>query len=110
VAGTLVMASVISDLTPLQATVLSIVLGGTLSAGVHLIKAKARLLSTVTTVGIANPVLSTAEDAGAAVASIGALFLPLLVFFFIAGGIVAAVLLILRLRRHPGGQALHSDV
>jgi hypothetical protein len=63
VAGTLVMASTLSATSPLAATVLGLMLGAPAAAGVHLVKAKIRLLSTATTLGLANPAQSFVEDA-----------------------------------------------
>ena len=62
VAGTLVMASTLSETSPLAAAVLGLVLGAPAAAGVHLVKAKTRLLSTATTMGLANPAQSVVED------------------------------------------------
>jgi hypothetical protein len=63
VAGALVLASTLSGTDPLAASVLGLILGAPIAAGVHLVKAKARLLSTATTLGLANPVQSIVEDA-----------------------------------------------
>ena len=78
VAGTILMASVLSDLTPLQATVLGLVAGGTAAGAVHVGKAKLRLASTVTTAGTANPVVSFFEDVVAFVGTLASLIAPLL--------------------------------
>ena len=70
----------LSELSPLQATVLGLIAGGTAAGAVHLAKAKLRLASIVTTAGTANPLLSFVEDARRA--SVGrrlaALVVPLL--------------------------------
>ena len=92
----------VTDLDPLQTVVLSIVLGGTIAGTVHLAKAKVRLLSTTTSAGLGNPVLSTLEDAGALVGSIGATLVPLLVLLVLVAG---AILLWLALRRLRPGAA-----
>ena len=63
VAGTLVMASALSETSPLTATVLGLILGAPAATGVHLVKAKLRLLSTASTLGFANPAQSVVEDA-----------------------------------------------
>ena len=55
VAGTILMASVLSELTPLQATVLGLIAGGTAAGAVHMGKAKLRLASSVTTAGHGQP-------------------------------------------------------
>lgn len=81
VAGTIVMASTLSETSPLAATVLGFMLGAPVAAGVHLVKAKTRLLSTVTTLGFANPAQSLAEDT----ASIAGCLLCVLVPFAALG-------------------------
>ena len=94
VAGTVLMASVVTDLGGLTTAVLAIVTGGTVAGGVHLAKSNTRLLSTATTGGLANPVLSTAEDGIALAGSVGAVFAPVVMVVLMAiGAIVAAVLL-----------------
>lgn len=88
VAGTLLAAAVVAELTPLQATVLGLVVGGTVAGGVHVAKAKLRLASSVTTAGLGNPLLSFLEDVGAFIGSLGAVLLPLLFAILIAVGAV----------------------
>jgi hypothetical protein len=78
VAGTILMASVLSELTPLQATVLGLVAGGTAAGTVHVGKAKLRLASSITTAGTANPVVSFIEDLAALAGTLASLVLPLL--------------------------------
>ncbi len=80
VAGTIAAASTFFDLSPLHATVLGIIFGGTVAEGVHLIKAKARIVSSISTAGIGNPILSVAEDAASLSGSILAIFIPVLIF------------------------------
>lgn len=96
IAGTIVAASVLTELTPLQTGVLAIVLGGSVAGGVHLAKAKARLVSSATTAGLGNPVLSLIEDVVAGVASVLSLLVPLLVALLL---VLLVVLVALGLRR-----------
>jgi hypothetical protein len=79
VAGTIIAASVMVELTPLQATVLAIVTGGTVADVVHLAKSKLRVASTALTAGAGNPVVSTAEDGGSLLGTLIAIFLPIVV-------------------------------
>ena len=88
-AGAFVMATVVSDWSPLYLTVVWVALGGGLAGLVHLGKAKLRLLSTGVTAGLGNPVLSLGEDAGALVGSVGAVTLP-----FIVAGMIVLVLVV----------------
>jgi len=70
VAGTVLVASLVTDLSPLHATVLGIVTGGVAAGAVQTLKAKTRVVSTLSTAGIANPMLSIGEDAGSLVGSV----------------------------------------
>lgn len=74
------------------AQIAALVLAGT-ALGMNLVKAKLRLGSTVATLGHANPVLSTAEDATATALVLAALFAPLVVLALVlaVAGIVGAV-------------------
>ncbi len=76
VAGTILVAAVVTDLSPLQTTVLALILGSGTAGTVHVVKAKTRLVSTFSTAGVANPVLSVAEDTAALGGSILALIVP----------------------------------
>ena len=96
IAGTILAASVLAGLSPLLATVLGLVTGGTAAGAVHLGKAKLRLASSVTTAGIANPVISVIEDLGALVGSIGAILVPVLMLFLLG---LAALLAVLAFRQ-----------
>lgn len=88
IAGAVMVAAVLTELSPLQATVLAIMIGAPTAGAVHLLKAKARVISTVTSAGFANPVLSVLEDAGALVGSVGAIAVPLIALLVIAVAIV----------------------
>jgi uncharacterized protein DUF4126 len=103
VAGALVMASTLSDVSPLAATLLAVILGLPVAAGIHLIKAKARFLSTTGTLGLANPVISLAEDAATLAGSVLSILLPISV---LAIGVL--VLTVLAFRRRRGGRRTGS--
>jgi uncharacterized protein DUF4126 len=94
VAGTLLAASVLTDLPPLPTAVLALCTGGAVSAGVHLTKAKVRLLSTAATAGIGNPLLSVLEDVGAVIGSVAALVVPLLVAALFLAALVGLLVLL----------------
>ena len=76
VAGTILVASVVTELTPLQTTVLALILGSGTAGTVHVVKAKTRLVSTVSTAGVANPILSVAEDTASLTGSVLSLIVP----------------------------------
>ena len=99
VAGTILMARVLTELSPLQATVLGLVAGGASAGAVHVGKAKLRLASTLTTAGSANPVLSVIEDLGAFLGSIAAIVVPLLMLCLLILLVVLAILAFRHWRR-----------
>ncbi len=86
IAGVVAAAAVLHELTPLQGAVLALVLGGGVAGAVHFGKANLRLLSTVSTGGLANPVVSVVEECGAWSLALAAIVAPL---------VTAAVLLML---------------
>jgi hypothetical protein len=91
-AGAFVMATVVADWAPLYVTVLSIIVGGSAAGVVHLTKAKVRLLSTATTAGLGNPLLSASEDSVALAGSVGSILAPpllLLVLLLLAAAALA---------------------
>ena len=99
IAGAVLAASVLAELTPLQASVLGLVTGGTVAGTVHLTKANLRVVSSATTVGLANPVLSVIEDVGAFLGSILALVVPVLVVMALIGALIGVWSFIRRGRR-----------
>jgi len=87
------------DLPTPWAQIVALVLGlGTL--GLHLVKAKVRLASSAMTLGIANPVISTAEDVVAALLAVAAMLAPVLGL-----ALVLIVILWWRKRRERRGAA-----
>lgn len=83
--GTMVAAAMFIQLSPFHATLLGLAVGGTLATGVHLAKAKARLLSSLTTGTVLNPILSFVEDVVSTVIAVVAVLAPVLALLFIAG-------------------------
>lgn len=86
-------ANIVTDISP----VISVVLGLLVAGGVHAVKATARPMLTATTAGVANPIVSTAEDVISGVMSLVAILLPWLVLLIGTAGIV--MFLWWRLRR-----------
>jgi len=78
VAGALVAMGAFSQVSPEYATVLGIILGAPIAGGFHLAKAGTRVVSTTTTAGFGNPVLSIIEDIVAFVGVVMALLAPVL--------------------------------
>jgi hypothetical protein len=82
---------------------LMVLIGVVLAGSVNAVKVTTRPAVTVGTAGIFNPVISLAEDAVAIVASIVAIFFPLLVILFLALFALSSILLLRRLRRVRSG-------
>lgn len=82
-AGTAVMVATVSDLSPVITWSLAIIAGGGTAAAIKGNASAARLTSTTTTVGVANPILTTVETAIAAVMAFTSIFLPILAFVFV---------------------------
>ena len=62
VAGVILPVAVASHISPAAGWVLGLVAGAPLALSVHATKAGTRATSTVTTAGVANPIISTFED------------------------------------------------
>ena len=76
-----------TDLSTLGA----IILGGTTAGSVHALRAAVRPVSTATTGGLGNPVLSLGEDAGSLVLVVAAFVVPLLALLLVVGLLVLLV-------------------
>lgn len=81
-------------------TWIAVIVGVVIALGIHLGKSFTRTAANTTTVGVAAPVLSTAEDGAAVAFSAAAIFFPLLliVFFLL---LVIGVVGLFRLLRTP---------
>lgn len=104
IAGAIATAAALHELSPLQTAVLAIVIGGGVAGTVHVAKSKFRWLSTATTAGLANPIVSTAEEAGAWGLAVAALVVPILTALVV---LIAFILLFRWMfqRRSVGGVA-----
>lgn len=76
-AGTVVMLSTVSDLSPVITWALAIIAGGGTAAAISGTAATTRLASTTTTGGFGNPIVSTVETGTALTMSIISIFLPI---------------------------------
>jgi hypothetical protein len=77
IAGTLVMASAVSGMSPFMRWSLALIAGGGVAAAVQTFTGVTRLTSTATTSGLGNPVVATAELGMSAFLSALAILLPL---------------------------------
>ncbi len=96
VAGVLVSAAVLTDVDPLVRWTLAIVAGGGAAGAVQAITTGARGVSSATTLGLANPVVATAEAGGSLVLSIVSIVLPILAFLLVVAFLSFVALRLLR--------------
>lgn len=78
VAGTIVMASAVSEMSPFLRWALAVIVGGGVAGTVQGFTSITRIASTATTGGVGNPVVATAEAGGSLVMSVLAIAIPVL--------------------------------
>lgn len=100
VAGIVAAASIATGMDPFLRWTLAVIAGGGLAAAVQATTVGGRFLSTLATGGVANPVVATAELAGAAVTAVLAVLAPLA-----ALALVAVLLVVVARRRRRGRTA-----
>ncbi len=82
-AGTAVMVATVADLSPVVTWTLAIIAGGGTAAAIKGNTSVARLTSSATTGGIANPVLSTVETGTSILMAVVSIFLPIIAFVLV---------------------------
>jgi len=87
VAGTLVMAAAVSEMTPWLKWTLAVIAGGGAAATVQVATAFTRGATTVTTGGLGNPLVATMELGGAMTLSLLAIALPFIAGIVVVGGL-----------------------
>jgi hypothetical protein len=83
IAGTAVMLSTMADLDPVVTWSLAIIAGGGTATAIKASTSTARLASTTTTGGIANPIVSTVELGTSIVMSVLAFVAPVIAIIFV---------------------------
>lgn len=105
VAGTVVSASVITDMSPLVHWATAAIIGLGVTGPVQLTTAAIRGASTVTTAGVGNPVLAVAEVAGSGLVAGLGVFAPVIGVVVVGGFLAGSVYLLGRsvgwMRRKP---------
>lgn len=86
--GVLAVAAVTTGLTPELRWALALLAGGGAAGAVQALTSLARLKSSATTGGLANPLLATLELAGSLITSLVAVALPVLAILFVVGFVV----------------------
>lgn len=82
IAGTVVMLSTVANLDPVITWSLAIIAGGGTAAAIAGTSGTTRLASTVTTAGVANPLVSTLETGTSLIMSIISIFMPIVAVIF----------------------------
>jgi hypothetical protein len=88
VAGTIITASAVTDMSPFLKWTLAVIAGGGAAGIVQSATVLTRGASTITTAGFANPVVATLELAGATITSVLAVVAPILALVFIAAAMI----------------------
>lgn len=83
IAGSILMATFITDMSPMLKWTLAIVAGGGISVGIHSVTAVFRGASTTMTAGIGNSIVSTFENIISTLISILAIFSPIIAIIII---------------------------
>lgn len=78
IAGTAVMVSTVANLDPVVTWSLAIIAGGGTATAIKGASAAGRVVSTTTTAGVANPVVSTLETGTSLVITIASIFAPII--------------------------------
>ncbi len=82
-AGTAVMVATVTDLSPVVTWALAIIAGGGTAAAIKGNASAARLTSSTTTGGMANPVLTTVETGTSIVMAVASIFIPIIAFVLV---------------------------
>jgi hypothetical protein len=83
IAGTAVMISTVAGLDPVMTWALAIIAGGGTATAIQTSSAATRATSTVTTGGIANPLVATVETGTSIVMSVLSIFVPILAIIIV---------------------------
>src|SRR5215831_18442621 len=103
VAGTIVTASAVTDMSPFLKWTLAVIAGGGAAGLVQSATVVTRGASTLATGGLANPLLATMELGGATITSILALVAPMLAVLLLLTLVVFVGRKVLRRARNAGG-------
>lgn len=99
IAGTIVSASVITDMSPVLKWSLAVIAGGGAAGAVQVTTVATRALSSIGTGGLANPLFATAELAGASLTSVMALMVPVVAVVIVTAVISLVAYTVVRKRR-----------
>lgn len=100
--GVVLMSSSLGELDPVLRWATSIIVGGTTSGTVQVTTVGVRALSTASTGGLGNPIVSTVEAGVCLVCTVLALLLPLLAMALVVAGLVVGGRWLMRRRAQKG--------
>ena len=106
VGGMVLMSSSLGELDPVLRWSTSIIVGGTTSGTVQVTTVGVRALSTASTGGLGNPLVSTVEAAACLVCTVLALLLPLLAMALVVTGLIMGGRWLLRRRAMKGADGV----
>jgi hypothetical protein len=106
VAGVVMTASVVTGLDPMLRWSLALIVGGGIAATVQALTVGTRKASLLTTGGLGNPVVSTAELGGSLGLAVLAIALPFLAFALIVWTLFFGIRFVVRRLRGPRGVAV----
>src|SRR5687768_2251285 len=102
IAGFILPAALLYDTSPAGAWVLGIAAGAPLALGVHATKAGTRAVSSATTVGTGNPIISTLEDVLAVLLLVLTALAPILAALLVVILVVFVVKALRRMKKWLG--------
>lgn len=98
IAGTLVMASTLTDMSPAMTWALAIIAGGGAAATIKGTAATTRVASTATTGGLANPAVSVAETGAAIGLSALSIFSPIFAMIALLIGLLMMIWVVIMVK------------
>ncbi|MFW2176954.1 MULTISPECIES: DUF4126 domain-containing protein [unclassified Moraxella] len=105
IAGTLVMASTLTDLSPAMTWALAIVAGGGVAGTIAGTTATTRVASTATTGGVANPAIAVAETGTAIGLSALSIFAPILAMVATVVGLIGVIWVVVKIKSRLKNQS-----
>lgn len=105
VAGTIVTASLVGNMDPYLKWTLAVIAGGGAAGLVQATTVVARGASTLTSGGLANPIIATAELGGSLFMSIISMLAPVLAVLILIGGVAFVIWKFVLKRRNTAGNA-----
>ncbi len=108
VAGMLAAASVMTHMDPLLRWTVAVLAGGGVATAVQSVTVAGRQLSSLTTLGLGNPILATLETVSSAVLAVLAILVPVLALLLVALLFVLAVRWVLLRQPRAAKQQVRS--